>query len=253
MLCRGARSVPSPRLLAIFELLSQRERSAPHSGVLCAVAAQVTEQSGASIALLSRDDQLTSMCASNDLAASLIDMEIAAGEGPCTDACGSDGAVVESDLDRSRSPRWLGYAPRALSLGVRAVFAFPVRIGAVRLGAMALHRDVEGAMTDVQAANAYLMAAVIARAVLALQARAVSGSLATDLEREASFDFLVHQAAGMVAVQGSMTLGDALVTLRSHAYALTANLTDTAGRVVARELWYEPTGAVWRNAYGRTE
>jgi hypothetical protein len=245
--------VPTPRLLAIFELLAKREKSAPHSGVLCAVAAQITEQSGAGIALLSKGDQLTSMCTSNKMAASLMDLEITAGAGPCADACRSDGAIVESDLDQTPNLRWLGYTPQAVSLGVGAVFAFPVRIGAVRLGALVLYRDLEGAMTEVQEANAYLMAAVIARAVLALQARALSGSLATALEREASFDFLVHQAAGMVAVQGSMTLGDALVILRSHAYALTANLTDTAGRVVARELWYEPKAAVWRNAYGRAE
>jgi len=245
--------VATQRLVAIFELLAQHERTGPASGMLCSVAAEITGLSGAGIALVSRGEQLTSMCTSNPVAASLMDLEMTVGSGPCVDACGSDFAVSEGRLDQTSDPRWLAYRSRAVALGAGAVFAFPVRIGAVQLGGLALYRDREGAMTESQESDAYLMAAVIARAVLALQARAVKGSLAWDLEREASFDFQVHQAAGMIAVQASMTLGDALVALRSHAYALTAALSDTAARVVARELWYDREIDIWRNVWGRSE
>jgi hypothetical protein len=246
-------SVPTQRLVAIFELLAQRERAGPPAGMLCSVAAEITGLSGAGIALVSRGEQLTSMCTSNYVASSLMDLELTVGSGPCVDACGADSAVTEGCLDESRNPRWLAYTSRAVTLGAGAVFAFPIRIGAVQLGALALYRDREGRLSVAQESDAYLMAAVIARAVLALQARAVSGSLAMGLEREGTFDFQVHQAAGMVAVQASMTLGDALVALRSHAYALTAPLADTAARVVARELWYDREVDTWRNVWGRSE
>jgi hypothetical protein len=245
--------VPTQRLVAIFELLAQHERTGPAAGMLCSVAAEITGLTGAGIALVSSGEQLTSMCASNAVADDLMDLEMTVGSGPCVDACSSDVAVREERLERSSNPRWLAYTNGAVALGAGAVFAFPVRIGAVQLGAMALYRDREGALTESQESDAYLMAAVIARAVLALQARALKGSLATGLEREGTFDFQVHQAAGMIAVQASMTLGDALVALRSHAYALTTPLSDTAARVVARELWYDRELDTWRNVWGRSE
>ena len=38
------------------------------------------------------------------------------------------------------------------------------------------------------------MASVIGRAILAMQAGASGGALAAELEREATFDFAIHQA-----------------------------------------------------------
>jgi hypothetical protein len=182
-----------------------------------------------------------------------MNLELTVGSGPCVDACGSDGAVCEASLGLSSNPRWIAYTSPAVALGAGAVFAFPLRMGAVRLGALALYRDRAGSLSEAQESDAYLMASVIARAVLALQARAVTGSLTTDLEREASFEYQVHQAAGMVAIQASLTLGDALVALRAHAFAQEVPLAETAARIVARELWYDEEADGWRNVWGRTE
>ena len=76
-----------------------------------------------------------------------------------------------------------------------------MRIGAARLGALNLYRDWPGPLNDDQHADALVMADVVARAILALQAEASPGTLATELEAEANFQFVVHQAAGMVSVQ----------------------------------------------------
>jgi hypothetical protein len=122
-----------------------------------------------------------------------------------------------------------------------------VRIGAIRLGALSLYRDQPGALSPSQASDAYLMASVIGRAVLAMQAGAPNHTLASELEREATFDFSVHQAAGMVAVQGSMTVGNALVALRAHAYATDTALSDLALRVVVRETSFDPHFGIWRD------
>ncbi len=233
--------------MAVLTLLAQRERSHPQSGSLCAVAAEFTDVSGAGIALVSSGPQFTSLCTSNSVARELMDLEITVGEGPCLDACLSEFAIDESNLVASNDERWVAYAPSATVAGAHAVFGFPVRIGAIRLGALSLYRDRPGALSPSQAADAYLMAAVIGRAVLAMQAGAPNDTLASELEREATFDFSVHQAAGMVAVQGSMTVGNALVALRAHAYATDSALSDLALRVVVRETSFDPNFGIWRD------
>ena len=54
--------------------------------------------------------------------------------------------------------------------GVRAVFSFPLSVGAVRPGALNLYSDRPGRLTDHQHADALVMAEVAAEAVLAMQA-----------------------------------------------------------------------------------
>ena len=94
------------------------------------------------------------------------------------------------------------------------------------------------------------MTSVIGRAVLPRQAGAQPGTLSTELEREATFVFSVHQAAGIVAVQGSISVGDALVAIRAHAFAVGASLSELAVSVVARDVHFHAVGGTWRSARG---
>ncbi|MGA2969586.1 MAG: ANTAR domain-containing protein [Acidimicrobiales bacterium] len=239
--------MPSDRLMAIFTLLSDRKDTDLRANSLCAVAAEFTNLSGAGIALVSTGRQYTSLCTSNAVARKLMDLEFTVGEGPCVDACLSEFAVDEVDLITTNDRRWMAYAPSATDAGAHAVFGFPVRIGAIRLGALSLYRDRPGPLSPSQSSDAYLMASVIGRAVLAMQAGAPHESLSSELEREATFDFTVHQAAGMVAVQGSMTVGDALVALRAHAFATNTALSELAVRVVIRQTSFDPNFGAWRD------
>jgi hypothetical protein len=235
----------SDRLIAILTLLSERTVPGQQGGRLCGVAAEVTEMSGAGIALLSNGEELTSLCTSNEIAHALMDIELTVGEGPCVDASRSSGTVEEVELLSSMSSRWLGYAPSAGATGARAVFGFPIRIGAIRLGALSLFRDRAGPLSESQTSDAHLMAVVIGRAVLAMQAGTPQDMIAGELEREATFDFAVHQAAGMVAVQGSMSVGNALVALRAHAFSTGSTSAALAARIVAREIRYDPATGEW--------
>jgi hypothetical protein len=89
------------------------------------------------------------------------------------------------------------------------------------------------------------MATVIGRVVLALQAGAPQDVLAAALERDGASEVAVHQASGMLAVQGAMPVGDALVVLRSHAFATGVTLVDLAERVVAGELHWDGDRLGW--------
>jgi hypothetical protein len=240
--------VATERLAAILMLLNKRTHTLPEGGRLCAVAAEVTEQSGAGIALVSKGGDLTSLCASNVVAHRLMDLEITVGEGPCVDASKFYGVVEEAELLSPASPRWLAYSAPAVSAGAQAVFGFPMCIGAICLGALALYRDRPGPLTESQASDAYLMASVAARAVLSMQAGAPQDSIADELLREAAFDFAVHQAAGMVSVQGSTTVADALVAVRAHAFACDCTSSEIAARIVAKDLFFDSEIGEWRDA-----
>jgi len=185
------------------------------------------------------------MCASNDVSSKLIEIEVTVGEGPCVDVCGSNSSVDVPDVLAIPGSHWLAYGPLAASAGANAIFGFPVRIGAVRLGALCFHNERAGQLTDVQRSDAYLMASVVSRAILAMQSGAPPDMIAAELEQEATFDFAVHQAAGMVAVQGSMSIGDALSTLRAHAFSTNATSSALARRVVARETRFDPAAREW--------
>jgi GAF domain-containing protein len=203
---------------------------------LCEVSAEVTGMSGAGIMLMAGDLPQGSLCTSDGVSALIEDLQYALGEGPCVDAFTQDRAVLEPDLANPRTPRWLAFTGPALDAGVRALFGFPLRVGAVRLGALNLHRGRPGPLSDDEHADALVMADVVAQAILVLQADAPLGGLAAALTAGAEFHHVVQQAAGMVAAQLDTNVTDALIRLRAHAFGNDLPLTDVARAVVARRL-----------------
>jgi hypothetical protein len=147
--------------------------------------------------------------------------------------------VAESDLAEPTSPRWLAFSAPAAAAGARAVFGFPLQVGAVRLGALNLYRDRPGPLTDAQHADALLMAEIAAQTVLMLQADAPPDTVSAELETHADFRYVVHQAAGMVAAQLDVTVGHALVRLRAYAFGNGRTLTAVARDVVERRLRFD--------------
>jgi DNA-binding GntR family transcriptional regulator len=126
-----------------------------------------------------------------------------------------------------------------LDAGVRAVFGFPMRSGTVRLGALNLYRDWSGPLTDDQHADALVLAEVAARWVLEAQAGAAPDAVAKGLETGADFHFAVHNAAGMVSVQQSISVTEALIRLRAYAFSHGRLLADVAEDVIAHSLRLE--------------
>jgi hypothetical protein len=119
------------------------------------------------------------------------------------------------------------------------VFGFPLEVGTVRLGALNLYCDVPGPLADDRHADALLMADIVAQALLLLQAGAPAGTVATELDANADFKYVVHQASGMAAAQLEITVGQALIRLRAHAFGNDRSLTDVARDVVERRLRFD--------------
>ena len=176
---------------------------------LCEVCRDITGMTGAGIMLMAGEVPQGSVCTTNAVSALVEELQFGLGEGPCVDAHHRGRPVLEPDLAAPAVPRWLGFTGPAVEAGVRAVFGFPLQVGEVRLGALNLYCDQPGSLTADQHADALVMAGIAAQAVLLMQANAPPGKLALELEAGGNFQYVVHQASGMVAAQLGVGVGQA--------------------------------------------
>jgi hypothetical protein len=221
------------RILAMLYSADEPEVDAARLGLVCQA---VTDATGAGLMLMSGDVPRGSVATTDEVSTLIEDLQFSLGEGPCIDAYQHERPVLEPDLAHPAVPRWVAFAPPAVEAGARAVFGFPLQVGTVRLGALNLYRDRPGSLTADQHADALVMADIAAQALLMMQANAPPGALAVELEAGSNFQHVVHQATGMVAAQLEVSLAQALIRLRGHAFGHNRPLTDVARDVVARRL-----------------
>jgi GAF domain-containing protein len=233
--------MPDHRLLRLLARLSADDGHPVGTTRLCVACAAVTEMSGAGIMLMAADGPHGSICTTDAVSALIEDLQFTLGEGPCVDAHREQRPVVEPDLAKPDVSRWASFSPLVLASGVRAVFGFPVTVGDVRVGALNLYRDRPGPLTDDQQADAMVVAGIAARAIVEMQADAKPGVLGAELEVGTNFQFVVHQAAGMVAVQLGVDVAEATLRLRAHAFSTDRLVADVARDVVARRLRFDPS------------
>ncbi|WP_052710613.1 GAF domain-containing protein [Pseudofrankia sp. DC12] len=120
---------------------------------LCVGVVSALPVDGAAIAVTS-DGAARVAGASDPAAACLDDLQFTLGEGPGWDAVRHRRPVLVADLAGQPERRWPMFAPAVLAAGFRAVFAFPLQIGAVRLGALDLLCGRPGPLGDDTLADA---------------------------------------------------------------------------------------------------
>ena len=200
-----------------------------------AVCVELLQVDGAGISVIGDGEHRGAVALSAARYGAVDELQFSLGEGPCIDADAQGGPVLEADLVGAEA-QWPAWAPAAIVEGVRAVFAFPLRVGAARLGALSAYRASAGELMPTQLGDALVLANVATHLLLDLEAgtspRAVPGRLAEAVEARA----VVHQATGMVAVQLAVPVAEALSRLRAHAWAHDRPLNAVAGDVVARRL-----------------
>lgn len=206
---------------------------------LCEVCAEATAMSGAGIMLMSGEVPRGPVCTTDEVSARVEQLQFELGEGPCVDAYRQDRPVLEPDLAAPAAQRWLAFTAPAVEAGVGAIFGFPLQVGAVRLGALNLYCTHPGPLTDDQHADALVMAEMAAQALLVMQADAPPGRLAAALEASADFQYVVHQASGMVSIQLKVSVAQALVRLRAYAFGNDRPLSEVAEDVVACRLRFD--------------
>jgi hypothetical protein len=175
------------------------------------------------------------------LSSALDQLQFVLGQGPGTDCASSGMPVLAPDLTAAEA-RWPAFVPAATALGVRAVFAFPLRIGAMSVGTMLAHRALAGPLAGSQVTAALNLATAITVLLIGRQSAAeghTDGGVPAGWAPPATYRAEVHQATGMISVQLDVPLAEALVRLRAHAYSQDRLIADVAADVVARRFRFE--------------
>jgi hypothetical protein len=206
---------------------------------LCSAAARALSASGVGVTVVAEDGMRGVAVVSGPAYEPLEELQFTLGEGPCLDAFASRQPVLVPDLSDGPVRRWPGYAPALHECGMRAVFAFPLQIGAARLGALDIFRVRPGSLTAGEFRDALTFADVAVTTLLDGQAQAAPGMAADGLVEVMGQRAELCQAQGMVAVQLGISLTDALARLRARAYAEDRTLGDVARDVVARRLSFD--------------
>ncbi len=228
------------RRIRLWTLIVDHAHGSPvqvaHVGAAIIVATGVD---AAAIAVILAASPREILYSSNALAADAEELTMTLGEGPGIDAM-SGGPVLAANLaDPASQYRWPIFAPASIDAGVYAVFALPLQVGGIRLGAIDLYRAAPGDLDASQLADALLLADTVCALLLdSVQQGPTSDGYGPE---KASLQHPeVHQATGMIIAQLGVTAAVALIRLRAYAYTHERHLRDVAGDVVARRLRFHP-------------
>lgn len=229
------------RTIRLWSMVVEHARGRPVAVEnVCAVAIAMAGVDSAAVTVVLSATPRETIYASDPVAAELEEVTLTLGEGPGVDAFAGGHALVADVTASHCLARWPMFAPAAARAGIRAVFALPLQVGAIRVGVMGLYRARPGDLDREQLADAFVLADT-ACAMLLDSAESDQPRPDRRLPEPAGQQHAeVHQATGMIIVQLGVTAAVALLRLRAYAYAHDQRLRDVAADVVARRLRFDP-------------
>jgi hypothetical protein len=221
------------RINAMFDDLdwepAMNRSPAPELDGLLRSCCRATGLDGAGVSIVDGGGTREPLYASDETAAVIERLQLTLGEGPCVDASAAGTPVLVADLTDSRdlvASRWPIFRNEATKTGARAIFAFPIRIGAIWLGAVDFYRQTPGTLSQADLGNALSSVEEVGLAVLEAPHRY------GDPEAPITTNMIVHQAAGMVMGQLDSSIEEAMVRLRATAFAEGLAIDELAADVV---------------------
>lgn len=208
---------------------------------VCRAVSTAVGTDGAALSLSTGTATQALVCATDEVASRVEELQFSLGEGPGVEAWRYGGASLAEDLgSAATAARWPFFAPAAVKVGACAVFAFPLQAGAIRLGTLDLYRVTTGRLSDEQLADALTFAAAGLQVMLHAAHQSPGSSQVQPFEVLGEMRAEVYQATGMIAVQLGAGLDQAFLRLRARAFAEGVGVADVARRVLSRELWFGP-------------
>lgn len=196
---------------------------------------------GAAISVFGGAVQET-ICCSDDLARRLDELQFELGEGPRWEATSRRVPVLIPDTAENWHTRWPVFGNAVRATEVKAMFVFPLILGAIDIGVVELYRTHPGRLSGANQAAAAVLTDqtswTLLRRMLSREPghdESFGGNDGTSLSRRE-----IHQATGMVLAQANTTATDALLLLRGYAFAEGLQLKEVAAAVVDRRLDFTP-------------
>jgi len=220
------------------------ENSDPHSERFSGTFVTFLPISGAAVSTLGEVLGSETISATDAHAARLDEVQFDLGEGPCWDALDAAGPIAEPSLRVTGAERWPAFAAAIRDEPVSSIFAFPLIVGPLRLGAVDLYSRTPVTLDSAETQRASTLAAVVARRVLR-DALSASDS-PTDADANPRTRRLIHQATGIVLAQLDLRPDDALLIIQGHAFATNRSMMEVATEIVEGRL-------AFRSRSGRIE
>jgi hypothetical protein len=208
---------------------------------MCRAAVRSLPALGVGVSLVNDDGVLITAAASDPTSFSIEELQFTLGEGPCLGAYDARRPVLVPDLESTSTTTWPAYAEAAQGHGVRAVFAFPLQIGVVRLGALDVYRERAGVLSPPALSRALSFAEVTMEGLL--DVGGAGDHVDEFLDDVSESGYRIFQAVGMVMIQLGVTATEALLRLRAHAYSRDRRLTEIAEDVIGRRLRFGRKGS----------
>jgi hypothetical protein len=226
-------------------VLSDGPSGAPAADRLCVACLPLLQVDAAAISVIDGGVSRGTYGASSAAARVLDELQFTHGEGPCMDANRDGAPVLIEDLRSPEELRWPAFVEAARRAGVQAVFAVPIRLGSVGIGALDLFRTEPGPLTSRQLRNAEAVAEAGVGTLLDMLTgpdadRGTDGGNGPSLGRFLPWARVeVGRATGMIMAQLCVDSDDALVRLRGYAFAHELSATDVSQLIIKRELRLE--------------
>ena len=208
---------------------------------LCLACAHSVAVDGGSVALVSAQGSRVVLAATDGLGSEIEDAQITLGEGPYVDAATSLAPVLVPNLadpGAEGNHRWPFFAKQAETLGVSALFAFPIRVSTLSVGTLGLYREEAGALGTPELGGVLETLDEIGRTLLDLETWDDDPRGSPDADQNGGTTVAstaqLHQAAGMVMIQVDVTILEAMALLRATAFTEGTHVTSIAHQIVNR-------------------
>lgn len=192
---------------------------------------------GVSLSVILGTGHRQSLYASDAVMEHVEAVQFSLGEGPCFEAFQTGVPVLVPDLASDAGQSWPMFAAQMATTDIGAIFAFPLRHGAARFGAMDMYRRSPDWLSDTEVATVLRITDIATSALLAASASGEDGEISEDSIMELTRTrAVVHQATGMVVAEFAIPAEQALARLRGYAFATGRLLDDVAADLVAHRL-----------------
>ncbi|HEU0206664.1 MAG TPA: GAF and ANTAR domain-containing protein [Pseudolysinimonas sp.] len=194
---------------------------------------------GASVTVVNASRSQHSVCSSDSIASRVDELQFEFGEGPQWKAVATGELVVVPDMAADLHGDWPIFWSEVRQLAVGALFAVPMRMGAVTVGAVTLYRSSPGDLSPEQRSSALAIGSAIASAAVHRAMRSALDDDEDESPTSPAFRREVHQATGMILAQLNTTATIAYSRLQAYAFAHGRHIQDVARDVVNRDLTFE--------------
>jgi hypothetical protein len=218
------------------DALDALERSAARPAGFAEPFASMFPVSGAAVSTVGSLLGNETLSATDALAAKVDELQFDFSEGPCWDALRTRRPVLEPALRTRPRHTWPAFSPAIEREDVHSLFAFPLVLGTLSIGAVDLYSSQPVKLNATQTKQAEAMASVVTRHVLRNALDEANGDFEND--GNAYSRRVIHQATGMVLAQLRMSADDARLVIQGHAFSTSQSMMEVADDIVNRKLTF---------------